>query len=366
MKSPIAGVYFFVLVTFCAGAYFLGKIQPKNIPEILLPQISSTIAEKKQEDVTLPDLSLRQIFTVDHAWVATLSAEKTRTMIATGDVIPARSVNNTAVKKQSFIWPYEKTAEFLKSADLTLINLESPLLATCAATTVGMSFCGDARNIEGMKYAGVDIAGLANNHSGNYGKIGVEETVHFLSAAGISTTGMDNQFVVKNIRGVKFAFLSYNDIGSKEQGIAWADESAIHKDIASIKTKADLVIVSFHWGIEYERLPGQRQRDLAHFAIDNGADVVVGNHPHWIQPPEIYNGKFIMYAHGNFIFDQEWSEETKLGVVGKYTFYDSKLIDVEFTPIRIVDYGQPYILETPEKQKVIEMLKNASEELSRM
>ena len=94
--------------------------------------------------------------------------------------------------------------------------------------------------------------------------------------------------------------------------------------------------------------------------IDDGADVVIGNHPHWIQPPEIYKGKFIMYAHGNFIFDQMWSENTRKGVVGKYTFYDKKLVDVEFSPVLIENYAQPNFMSDADKKILLDDLKKES------
>src|SRR6185437_11714659 len=106
------------------------------------------------------------------------------------------------------------------------------------------------------------------------------------------------------------------------------------------------------------------QSELAHLAIDSGADLVIGNHPQWIEPAELYKGKLITYAHGNFVFDQMWSEKTEEGIVGKYTFYDKRLIDVEYLPIKIEDYGQPYFLQGTDKQKILDQMKQDSEELA--
>lgn len=276
----------------------------------------------------------------DHEWVATLSANRLRTLIATGDVIPARSVNYQTIKRNDFTWSYSKTADILKSADLTLINLESPLIPNCPVTNEGMIFCGDERHIEGLVFAGVDVASIANNHMGNHGVEGITNTVKLLNAFGIAAAGAEVQPVIREIRGMKFAFIAYNDIGYKEEGISWANEGLIKNQIQFARFQADVVVVAFHWGTEYTNRPSERQQYLAHLAVDSGADLVIGNHPHWIQPTETYKGKLITYAHGNFIFDQEWSEETKRGVIGKYTFYDATLIDAKFIPIRIMEYGQ--------------------------
>src|SRR3989344_7733703 len=134
--------------------------------------------EKVKETIEFKPIppSVKDIFTKDHNWVATLSAERKRVLIATGDVIPARSVNYQTVTRNNFIWPYEKIAEYLKSADVTFVNLETPLINNCPLTQEGMIFCGSSKNIEGLVYSGVDIVSLANNHAANHGEKGVLET----------------------------------------------------------------------------------------------------------------------------------------------------------------------------------------------
>ncbi len=302
------------------------------------------------------------VFSPDHAWVKTLPAEKTVTLIATGDVIPARSVNYKMATGHGFRWPFEKTAAVLTSADLTVINLETPLLTQCPLTVEGMLFCGAAEATEGLRFAGVDVATLGNNHVGNHFEAGVEETKQHLLAAGI--TPVATGIAYKEVKGTRFAFLSYNDIGAPEAGVPWADEAIIRKEVAEAKNNADIVIVAYHWGVEYVSQPTERQRQLAHLTVDAGADVVLGNHPHWIQPIELYKDKFIIYAHGNFVFDQEWSEETKRGVVGRYVFYDKKLVDVEYLPLRIVDYGQPYFLEGESARELLTAMREESTRLA--
>lgn len=300
--------------------------------------------------------TLEQIFRDDHTWISTLSAERVRVLVATGDVILARSVNFQAAKRGRFKWSFEKTADILKKADITLINLESPLVENCPLTNEGMRFCGDPAHLEGLRFAGVDVVNLANNHLGDYGVEGIESTINLLKKASILFTGTSGP-VFKDVQGLRFAFLGYNDVGHPEKILAWAEKEKIISDISKVREKTDVVIVSFHWGIEYTNEPTKRQRELAHLAIDSGADLIIGNHPHSIQPVEIYKGKLITYAHGNFVFDQMWSEKTKRGVIGHYSFYDDKLIDVEFFPVLIEDYGQPYFLELTEKEKVLEAMK---------
>lgn len=314
----------------------------------------------KLENVYTPSLpTINNIFENNHRWIATLSAQRVKTMIATGDIIPARSVNYQAVQRRDFTWPYLKTASITRTADITFANLESPLADKCPVTQQGMIFCGDARNVEGLIFAGIDIASLANNHAGNYGTKGVEQTINLLNQNNILVTGV-NGLTIKEVKGIKFAFLGYNDISKTQPGISNVDEENIRNEIIAAKNQADIVIVTLHWGTEYKDQPDERQKYLGHLAIDAGADLIVGNHPHWIQPVEIYKGKLISYAHGNFVFDQMWSQKTKEGVIGKYIFYDKQLIDVEFMPVQIADYGQPFFLEGTQAQAILTEMKENS------
>lgn len=350
------------IVGFSVAQYIISqKPSYLNTKEIIAPIVKEVSTARPKYNPQ--PLSLEKIFQADHTWVATLSAERVRVLIATGDVIPARSVNFQTVKRGNFKWPFLKTAEVLRNADITLINLESPLIPDCPLTNEGMIFCGDPRHLEGLTHAGVDIVNLANNHLENYGEEGIKTTIDLLDVALIQYTGAMKS-AYKEVRGTRFAFLGYSEVGYKEPLISWADEEKIVSEIKKAKEKADIIIVSFHWGVEYTEPPTKRQRELADLAIDSGADLIIGNHPHWVQPIEIYQGKLITYAHGNFIFDQMWSEKTRQGVVGHYTFYDDKLIDAQFLPILIEDYGQPHFLELEEKRQILETMKTASLKLT--
>lgn len=257
------------------------------------------------------------------------------TIITTGDVMLGRTVNIQTLRSGDFTWPWVKTADVLRQADVTFINLEGPLVPNCSPSSEGLTFCADPRQIQGLKFAGVDVANLANNHTSNYGQTGLDSTVQLLTDAKIKPTGVSGP-VYLTVKGHRLAFLGYNTVG-----VPVAD-TPIASEIRQVKTKSDLVIVAFHWGNEYTTEPTSQQKYLAHLAIDSGADLVVGNHPHWIQPTEYYKDKLIVYSHGNFIFDQMWSNETRKGIVGKFTFSNNKLTDTKFLPIQIDSFGQPH------------------------
>ena len=286
-------------------------------------------------------------------------------MIATGDVIPARYTDVTIRERgDDFLYPVAATKDITSAADVTVINLEAPLIEDCPYHDSGLLFCGRPGMVAAFQAAGVDVVTLENNHIGNQGPEGIAETVQHLEAGGMRWADRDTPAIV-DIRGLKFGFLAYNGVEytlPREEMIS---------QIKMLRPKVDVLAVAVHWGAEYVSIPqavppvaDDNPVEIAHLAIDAGADLLIGNHPHWVQAVEVYKGKFIAYAHGNFIFDQMWSYETRVGVIGKYTFYDDTLIGVEFIPTLIQDYAQPVPMEGAERQAVLDGMKAASEELA--
>jgi poly-gamma-glutamate synthesis protein (capsule biosynthesis protein) len=259
------------------------------------------------------------------------------TLIAVGDVMLGRSVNAKMRKLNDFHYPFLKTAAFLKAADLTFANLESPFYDDCPTTNTGMIFCADPKAIAGLVFAGIDVTNLANNHIQNYGEEGVNLTQKILQENSITPLGLDQNLVVKEIKGTRFGFLGF-DLTSGYQ------EEKIIEAVQENSLRVDLLIVSFHLGNEYAKQPSSNQVELAHQIIEAGADLILGHHPHVIQPTEEYQEKLIVYSMGNFVFDQPWSEETKQGLVGIFTFQDKKLIKTEFKEVYIRDYSQPELI----------------------
>lgn len=355
----ILGIGFIGIAILVAGRFISDSSHTDQLKSVSVsyPTFQPTVVENQAYRTGYtPGLpGIDQIFLEDHTWIATLSAEHVHTMIATGDVIPARTVNYKTITYNNFLWAWEETADFLQSADITFINLETPLIPNCPIMNDGFTFCGDERHIEGLRFAGVDVANLGNNHIGNFGAEAVESTVALLSSKSIVPVGVQNpQYIMAD--GIRFAFLGYNDIG-RQGVVAHLDDGTFEDDIRIASHNADVVVVQPHWGIEYTHEPSNRQIEMAHRMIDAGADIIIGNHPHWVQPVEFYKDGVIVYAHGNFIFDQMWSDKTTQGVIGKYTFYDSHLIDIQFTPIIIEDYGRARYATISESQQIINSLK---------
>jgi poly-gamma-glutamate capsule biosynthesis protein CapA/YwtB (metallophosphatase superfamily) len=247
-----------------------------------------------------------------------------------------------------------------------------------------MSFVAPKAAIIGLIDSGVDIVALANNHSTNFGVKVFSDMLSLLKEKGILTVGGGENIseaekvtiIEKN--GQKWAFLNWNAIvgavSAKDDvpGVAqismkpWAktdseeDFKKVEQAISDAKKVSDVVIVEFHWGVEYVTNQLDSQRTLARRSIDAGADLIIGTHPHAVQGSEIYMGKYITYSLGNFIFDQEWSQGTKEGTVLESYFYGKKNVASNLAPILIEDYNQPRFLSEIEGRSIIERIKTVS------
>jgi poly-gamma-glutamate synthesis protein (capsule biosynthesis protein) len=260
-------------------------------------------------------------------------------IVAAGDVLLGRSINFRMVRDNNFNWPFEKVADLLREADFSFINLEGPLVEDCPLTQTGMVFCGDRRAASGLVFAGVGACNLANNHILNYGEDGLKQTIDVLSQNNIGAFG-EEKILRKNIKGVNFSFLGFNEVGLGNRAYERLLLDVADK-IKQEKEFSDVVVVSFHWGNEYTEDISPRQKQLGYLAIDSGADIVVGHHPHWVQSKEIYKDKPIYYSLGNFVFDQMWSQKTREGLIVSFEFEGKNLLGEKEFPVLIEDFGQP-------------------------
>lgn len=270
------------------------------------------------------------------------NAGDTTTLMFVGDVMLSRSVGDKMKKTGDERWPFLKIAEYLKEADLLFGNLEGPISDRGANVGSIYSFRADPKVIEGLKYAGFDILSVANNHIGDWGREAMKDTFHILGENGISYAGggfNENEAhapIIKEVKGTKFAFLAYTALGAgytkavgEQSGIAWLDIDRMKNDITQAKEQSDIVIVSFHFGEEYQTEPNQHQKNTARSAVDAGASLVIGHHPHIAQEIEKYNEGYIAYSLGNFIFDQFFSKETMSGLLIKVSAHKNKIQKVE-------------------------------------
>ncbi|HEV2232079.1 MAG TPA: CapA family protein [Terriglobia bacterium] len=282
-------------------------------------------------------------------------AARRQTLLFVGDVMLSRSVGAKIKEQNDWNYPFEKIADTLRAADLAIANLECPVSDVGRNLHHLYSFRADPRVIEGLKYAGFGVLGVANNHMYDWDRPALLDTVQRLRAAGLRPVGagansLEAHYpVLVNLNGVRLAFLAYVGIEPKEAeagpdqpGVAWLDADRVLGDIRFARPLADVLIVCLHWGVEYAPRPTRNQVELAHRMIDAGADLVVGGHPHVVQPCEIYHGHWIAYSLGNFIFDQHWPS-THHGIMLKVTLAGKQITDATTIPITIDNSFQAFV-----------------------
>ena len=230
----------------------------------------------------------------------------------------------------------------------------------------GTTFSADPRYIDGLANAGIDYVSLANNHIRDAGAAGLLQTIKNVTKRGIKVSGAGKNLAaarepgVLEAGGAKVAILAYDAIAggyhatATKVGSAGLSAKAVKADVAKARAAgAELVIVYPHWGTEYDPTPFVNQKKLAEMIIDNGADMVIGNHAHWAAAMEVYKGKPIWYALGNFVFDQTWSEPTMEGITLELTFRGKDLVQAHIRPHIILDKAQPNFLDPAGAGKVV-------------
>lgn len=272
-------------------------------------------------------------------------------LIFTGDVMLSRGVRREILAARDLALPFRKMAPMLAASDIAFVNLESPFSDQGPYREGGLVFHAAPGMIAGLKLAGIAIASTANNHSRDCASHGVQFTVAWLRAHGIEPVGSGesdaaaHKGIVLVRHGVRFGFLGYtydqNNGNWKDTDprIALADPKIVCRDVSEIRKRADVVIVSMHHGIEYTLKPTAAQVAFAHAAIDSGATLVIGHHPHVVQPSEHYRDGLIFYSLGNFIFDQYQRVETQHGEVVQISFFGRNILATHVMPVKITPTG---------------------------
>lgn len=282
--------------------------------------------------------------------------EKETSLIFVGDIMLSRTIGKIMEEKLDWTYPFLKIKDFLKNADITFGNLESPISNRGRRIGSKYSFRARPEVIKGLLFSGIDIVNIANNHILDYGKVAIEDTMKLLKENNIKITGGGSNYseahntTIFSINGIKIGFLGYTNLipkyisyESSSPNIAYFDENIAIEDIKKAKEKVDFLIVSLHWGEEYKTEPSFYQKKTARLLIDAGADLIIGHHPHVVQPVEEYKGRYIIYSLGNFIFDQNFSEKTKEGLVVKVKIKNKKITKLEKIKIRFTNTFQPFI-----------------------
>lgn len=293
--------------------------------------------------------------------------------LAVGDIMLNRDVEKVGLQRG---WEYifTEVAPVIQGADLAFANLESPI--GDEGHFINM-FQAPAAAMQGVAFAGFDVVSLANNHTLDYHIEGMYETMRLLREFGIDWVGAGANIqearkpLIREIGGVKLGFLSYTEMWfvharepiswqatDEEPGVAPAELELIVEDVENLRDLVDVVIVSVHWGKEYVHEPTNEQRALARAAVDAGADLVLGHHPHVLQGIEFYNGGVIAYSLGNFVFDLPLARTWETMLL-EFTLAPSGILDMKIIPAYIFGV-QPQILTGSHRDAVYRQIRHYS------
>lgn len=264
---------------------------------------------------------------------------------------------------------FQNVKDIFTADDLTVANMEGTLTTSNDRQQKTFAFKGNPSYTEILTRGGVEATNLANNHSHDYGDQSYEDTIQYLEAAGITTFGYDRTAVM-DVKGIKVGL-----IGIYELKDGLGRQQQVIDTIQEVKDQgAQVIIVSFHWGTEKSNIPDDIQKTLAHLAIDQGADLVVGHHPHVLQGIEKYQGKNIVYSLGNFCFGGNKNPSDKDTMIFQQTFTveNGELVEDDVTNIIPCSLSsesgynnyQPMVLEGSEKERVLQKIEEFSAALN--
>lgn len=260
---------------------------------------------------------------------------------------------------------FKNVKDIFEKDDLTIVNMEGTLTEETTRLEKQFAFKGNPEFVDVLTYGSVEAANVANNHSHDYGEQSFLDTVNILEENNIRTFGYDDTALIE-IKGVKVGLFGIYELDDHLERIP-----QVKKVIADLKAQdADIIVGIFHWSNELVTVPDENQVTLAHLAIDEGADVVVGHHPHVVQGLETYKGKTIAYSLGNFCFGgNTYPKETdtmifqqKFTVSTKGEIIDSsyEVIPCSVSSVDWINNYQPTVLEGAEAERVMNLINERS------
>lgn len=296
------------------------------------------------------------------AAVASTGSDAARTqndsirVIAVGDIMLDRGVKFIVGKAGDGdpYFPFAHIRNIISSADIAFGNLEGPV--SDMGNNVGSiySFRMPIENVRVLEDVGFDVFSFANNHVGDWNIDAFTDTLRRFTGSRVGLTGAGmtadaaERPVVRDIGGTRIGFIGFSDVGpnwlkatSERPGINIASEEDIDRIVRQASAQVDILLVSFHFGEEYQTTANARQRALAYVAVDAGADAVIGHHPHVGQEVEEYRGALIAYSLGNFVFDQRFSEDTSKGLLLELTIIDRQIKAYTINELNFNAYFQP-------------------------
>jgi poly-gamma-glutamate synthesis protein (capsule biosynthesis protein) len=278
-----------------------------------------------------------------------------------GDILLAGHVGEK-INKDGVNYPFTKIRPILYSSDFSIGNLESAVgISGVANGNKQYAFRADPKVLKGVKWSGIDILSVANNHVLDYGPDAFKETLDGIRSEGMYYVGagkdIDEAYspAIVEKHGQKIAIFAVSRVVPSvdwHAGKNWRGVASIYNPdklidrMKSIRGQVDMIAVYLHWGVEKESMPKSYQRGLARQLIDSGADIVIGSHPHVLQGFEFYKGKLIAYSLGNFVFTNLNNETLILNV----NYNQDGTQSVRIIPCLIKNY-RPEMIETDKEKK---------------
>jgi len=306
------------------------------------------------------------------------------TVTVAGDIMLGRGVGARHVADPGR--PLQPLADRLRSAELTVGNLESTLSDDGVPQQPGDdSFAANPAVVGALAAAGFDVLSLANNHTGDYGEGALRDTMRRLDHSPIRRVGagVDAEAawrpVVLTRDGIRIGFVAFNAIGETPRATAsqpgaaevrmrprtgpldGGDLKRLTSTIEELTKRADIVIGLPHWGEQYTNAPVPDQRRVGRAMLDAGADIVVGGHPHWVQGIQTHRGGLVINSLGNFVFDMDFSQETEEGVLLELVWWGSELMGARFVPYVIDNDYVPRLAHGPRAQATLNRIWSASD-----
>ena len=284
-----------------------------------------------------------------------LAPDDTVELVFVGDILLAANLPpGSPYDAKVFNYPFEfaRVAPYFQHADISFCNLESPISGRGRRLDKVYAFNAPPPAALGLAQAGLQVVSLANNHCLDYGEEALSDTLENLSRHGVKYAGLSTDHapqvpVILERKGVRIAYLAYqaaNVLPPQFNGFhtqpAKAEKDVVAGDIERLRGQADIIVVSFHWGQEYTPQHDATQADLGHAAIDAGAQIVAGHHPHVQQEPEWYKGGLIIYSMGNFIFGKYSRPPAQKTRLYRVNVDKNGIRQAEYLPLEIV--GGPW------------------------
>lgn len=299
------------------------------------------------------------------------SKESTITISAAGDCtlgIDSRIHHtfDSYYTKNGNVYFLKKVKPVFSKDDITIVNFEGTLTTSTNRANKAFTFKGPKKYVGILKKGSVEVVTLANNHSMDFGRKGLADTQKTLKKNKIAYC-YNSTIAYKKVKGIKIAFIGFSQLEG-------TTASQVTKAIKKAKKKrAKIIITSFHWGIEREYYPNSKQKSLAHSAINAGASLVLGHHPHVLQGIERYKGRYIVYSLGNFCFGGNTNPKDKDTMIFQQTFHikdgkvlskkDARVIACSLSGSSACNDYQPRILKDSSKKRVIKKLNTLSKGL---